>query len=248
MMRRGRAARRRRGRQPVGDHRALGSGNAAPRSRRRRSPRRCGLGEFETQLDRTLTLTDRKGAAARPLRRRDRARDRRDPGDDPAIPAAERRASGAPGRRAPCNLAAGVGAPVAGSPCDSRPAPPSNGRAECARSSSTPKPPGLDPKQGHRIIELAALEVVDRRPDRTHDRISASTRSAKIDAGATEVHGMTWEDLKGKPRFATSPPSSSTSRASAEWVIHNAPFDVGFPRRRVRAGRAARAAPRSTAG
>ena len=46
-----------------------------------------GLGEFETQIDRTLTLTDRTGRAARPDRRRDRARDRRDPGHDPALPA-----------------------------------------------------------------------------------------------------------------------------------------------------------------
>ena len=43
------------------DHRALGAGDARPTSRRR-SPRRWALGEFETQIDRTLTLTDRKGS------------------------------------------------------------------------------------------------------------------------------------------------------------------------------------------
>ena len=59
---------------------------------------------------------------------------------------------------------------------------------------------GLDPKQGHRIIEFAALELVDRRATgRTvHFRIDPER---DIDVAATEVHGMTWEDLKSKPKF-----------------------------------------------
>ena len=92
---------------------------------------------------------------------------------------------------------------------------------------------GLDPKQGHRIIELAALEVVDRRPTgRTvHYRIDPER---EIDAGATEVHGMTWEDLKGKPRFHDIAAEFVDFARGADWVIHNAPFDIGFPRRRDR--------------
>jgi len=86
---------------------------------------------------------------------------------------------------------------------------------------------GLDPKQGHRIIELAALEVVDRRPTgRTvHYRIDPER---EIDAGATEVHGMTWEDLKGKPRFNDIVAEFVDFARGADWVIHNAPFDIGF--------------------
>jgi len=86
---------------------------------------------------------------------------------------------------------------------------------------------GLDPKQGHRIIELAALEVIDRRATgRTvHFRIDPER---EIDAGATEVHGMTWEDLKGKPRFRDVAAEFADFARGAEWVIHNAPFDIGF--------------------
>ena len=86
---------------------------------------------------------------------------------------------------------------------------------------------GLDPKQGHRIIELAAIELVDRRPTgRTiHFRIDPER---EIDAGATEVHGMTWNDLKGKPNFAAAVLQFIEFARGATWIIHNAPFDVAF--------------------
>jgi len=86
---------------------------------------------------------------------------------------------------------------------------------------------GLDPKQGHRVIELAGLEVVNRRPTgRTVHFYLDPER--EIDAGATEVHGMTWEDLKGKPRFRDVARDFLEFVRGAEWIIHNAPFDVGF--------------------
>jgi DNA polymerase-3 subunit epsilon len=86
---------------------------------------------------------------------------------------------------------------------------------------------GLDPKQGHRIIELAGLELVNRRPTgRTVHFYFDPERD--IDAGATQIHGMTWEDLKGKPRFADAAAEFVEFARGAEWVIHNAPFDVGF--------------------
>ena len=54
---------------------------------------------------------------------------------------------------------------------------------------------GLDPKLGHRIIEVAAVELVDRRPTgRTLQMYVDPER--EIDAGASEVHGKTWEDLR----------------------------------------------------
>jgi len=86
---------------------------------------------------------------------------------------------------------------------------------------------GLDPKQGHRIIELAALEIIDRRTTgrAVHFRLDPER---EIDAGATEVHGMTWEDLKGKPRFRDVVAEFGDFARGADWVIHNAPFDVGF--------------------
>jgi len=86
---------------------------------------------------------------------------------------------------------------------------------------------GLDPKQGHRIIEFAALEVVNRRATgrAVHVRLDPER---EIDAGATEVHGMTWEDLKGKPKFRDVAADFIEFARGAEWIIHNAPFDVGF--------------------
>jgi len=86
---------------------------------------------------------------------------------------------------------------------------------------------GLDPKLGHRIIELAALEVVSRRSTgrSVHLRFDPER---EIDFAATEVHGMTWEDLKGKPRFRDVAAEFVDFVRGAEWIIHNAPFDVGF--------------------
>jgi DNA polymerase-3 subunit epsilon len=86
---------------------------------------------------------------------------------------------------------------------------------------------GLYPEQDHRIIELAAVEVVNRRvTGRTlHFRLDPER---EIDSGATEVHGMTWEDLKGKPKFRDVAAEFVEFARGAEWVIHNAPFDVAF--------------------
>src|SRR5947208_4404299 len=86
---------------------------------------------------------------------------------------------------------------------------------------------GLYPEQGHKIIELAAVEVVDRRPTgRTLHFYLDPER--EIDSGATEVHGMTWDDLKGRPRFRDVAPEFLDFARGAEWIIHNAPFDVAF--------------------
>ncbi len=86
---------------------------------------------------------------------------------------------------------------------------------------------GLDPKQGHRIIEIAGLEVVNRRATGRTVQFRLDPER-EIDAGATEVHGMTWDDLKGKPRFRDIAADFIAFARGAEWIIHNAPFDIGF--------------------
>src|SRR5512144_3028384 len=95
---------------------------------------------------------------------------------------------------------------------------------------------GLDPQQGHRIIELAGLEVVNRRPTgRTFHFYLDPER--EIDFGATEVHGRTWDDLKGKLKFRDVAAEFLDFARGAEWVIHNAPFDIAFlDQELVRAG------------
>ena len=87
---------------------------------------------------------------------------------------------------------------------------------------------GLDPKLGHRIIELGCRG--GGRPPARPAAASSFTLDPEreIDAGATEVHGMTWEDLKGKPKFADIAPEFVDFARGATWIIHNAPFDIGF--------------------
>ncbi|MCC7327763.1 MAG: DNA polymerase III subunit epsilon [Burkholderiales bacterium] len=86
---------------------------------------------------------------------------------------------------------------------------------------------GLDAKQGHRIIEFAALELVDRRPTGRSLHLHFDPER-EIDIGATEVHGMTWDDLKSRPKFQDQARQIVEFVRGAEWIIHNAPFDVGF--------------------
>jgi DNA polymerase-3 subunit epsilon len=86
---------------------------------------------------------------------------------------------------------------------------------------------GLDPAQGHRVIELAAVEVINRRltGNRYHRYLNPER---DIETGAQAVHGITLERLQGEPRFADIAREFLDFIAGAELVIHNAPFDIGF--------------------
>ena len=86
---------------------------------------------------------------------------------------------------------------------------------------------GLEPKEGHRIIEVGCVEVVDRRLTRNnfHQYLQPDR---EIDAGAVEVHGITNEFLRDKPRFGEIAEDFLGYIAGAELIIHNAAFDVGF--------------------
>lgn len=86
---------------------------------------------------------------------------------------------------------------------------------------------GLDPKQGHRVIEVAGVELVGRQLTGRHFHRYFNPER-EIDAGATEVHGMTWEDLRDKPRFAEVVDEFLEFLDGASLVIHNAPFDIAF--------------------
>lgn len=86
---------------------------------------------------------------------------------------------------------------------------------------------GLDPSDGHRIIEIGCVELINRRltGNNYHQYIQPDR---DIDAGAMEVHGITNESLADKPRFADLAKDFLDYIRDAELVIHNAPFDVGF--------------------
>jgi len=86
---------------------------------------------------------------------------------------------------------------------------------------------GLDPKQGHRIIEVAAIELNGRKvSDRTFHRYLNPER--EIDEGAAAVHGLTLERLQNEAKFAEIAPALLEFIAGAQLIIHNAPFDIGF--------------------
>jgi len=86
---------------------------------------------------------------------------------------------------------------------------------------------GLEPMEGHRIIEIGCVELVDRRltGNNFHQYLQPDR---EIDAGAVEVHGITNEFLRDKPRFADVAADFLGYITDAELIIHNAPFDVGF--------------------
>ncbi len=86
---------------------------------------------------------------------------------------------------------------------------------------------GLEISQDHRIIEIGCVELIDRRiTDSTWHRYINPDR--EIDAGAFEVHGISNESIKDKPRFHEIAQDFIDYIDGAELVIHNAAFDVGF--------------------
>ena len=86
---------------------------------------------------------------------------------------------------------------------------------------------GLEPRLGHRIIEIGCVEVIDRRltGNSYHQYINPER---EIDEGAEEVHGISTAFLADKPLFIDIVDDFLNFIRGAELVIHNAPFDVGF--------------------
>lgn len=86
---------------------------------------------------------------------------------------------------------------------------------------------GLSPDQGHRVIEIAAIETINRRPTGNHFHQYLNPER-EIDLGAQEVHGITLEFLQDKPLFEAVADDFIHFVKDCELIIHNAPFDVGF--------------------
>ncbi len=86
---------------------------------------------------------------------------------------------------------------------------------------------GLEPSQGHRIIEIGCVELIDRKLTGRHYHQYINPER-EVDAGAMEVHGITNEYLADKPLFNQITQEFIDFIDGAELVIHNAPFDVGF--------------------
>lgn len=86
---------------------------------------------------------------------------------------------------------------------------------------------GLDPKAGHRIIEIGCVELVNHMPTGRHfHRYLDPERDVPADSVA--IHGLTIEKLRGQPVFAAIADEFLDFAGDARLVIHNADFDVGF--------------------
>jgi DNA polymerase III subunit epsilon len=86
---------------------------------------------------------------------------------------------------------------------------------------------GLECEEGHRVIEIACLELIDGRSTGVtyHQYINPGRA---IDAGAVEVHGISESFLQDKPEFQDIASELLALIDGAELIIHNAPFDIGF--------------------
>ncbi len=86
---------------------------------------------------------------------------------------------------------------------------------------------GLEVREGHRLIEIGCVELIDRKPTgrQLHHYINPGRT---IDEGAEAVHGITLEFLADKPDFASVKEDIVEFLQDAELIIHNAAFDVGF--------------------
>jgi DNA polymerase-3 subunit epsilon len=86
---------------------------------------------------------------------------------------------------------------------------------------------GIDPNDGHRIIEIGCVEVVERELTGRNYHVYINPER-EVEAEAITVHGITNEFLKDKPKFAEVADEFFEFIKGAELVIHNAAFDVGF--------------------
>lgn len=86
---------------------------------------------------------------------------------------------------------------------------------------------GLEPSQGHRIIEIGCVEIINRRLTGRHYHQYLQPDRA-IDEAAMEIHGISNEFLEDKPRFPDIMDELLVFIEGTELIIHNAPFDVGF--------------------
>ena len=86
---------------------------------------------------------------------------------------------------------------------------------------------GLEVRQGHRLVEIACVELVERRLTGRHYQTYLNPDRA-IDEGARQVTGIEDEFLLDKPRFAEVVEEFLAFIDGAELIIHNASFDIGF--------------------
>jgi DNA polymerase-3 subunit epsilon len=86
---------------------------------------------------------------------------------------------------------------------------------------------GIGHEQGHRVIEIGCVELIDRKLTGKHFHVYLNPQRL-VDEGAFRVHGISDEFLQDKPLFAEKVSEFLQFVGGAELIIHNAPFDMGF--------------------
>ncbi len=86
---------------------------------------------------------------------------------------------------------------------------------------------GLEPEQGHRIIDICGIELINRRPT-GHVFQRYLNPEREVDVEALAVHGLSADMLADKPKFSEIAEEFVEFISGAELIIHNAPFDIGF--------------------
>ena len=86
---------------------------------------------------------------------------------------------------------------------------------------------GLDPKMGHRLVEIGAVELINHTPTGVNYQTYINPER-DVDPGAQEVHGLTNEFLKQHPTFGDISAEFIDFLSNSTLVIHNAPFDLAF--------------------
>ncbi len=86
---------------------------------------------------------------------------------------------------------------------------------------------GIDPKQGHRIVEIGCVEMIDRKLTGNHFHVYINPERV-VEQEVVNVHGLTNEFLADKPVFREVADDFLAFIRGAELIIHNAPFDLGF--------------------
>ncbi|KTD06437.1 DNA polymerase III, epsilon chain [Legionella gratiana] len=86
---------------------------------------------------------------------------------------------------------------------------------------------GIGHEQGHRVIEIGCVELIDRKLTKNHFHVYLNPQRL-VDEGAFRVHGISNEFLQDKPIFEEVAEEFWQFISGAELIIHNAPFDIGF--------------------
>ena len=86
---------------------------------------------------------------------------------------------------------------------------------------------GLDPKMGHRLVEIGAVELINHTPTGVNYQTYINPER-DVDPGAQEIHGLTNEFLKQHPTFGDVSAEFIDFLSNSTLVIHNAPFDLAF--------------------